>query len=56
MIPGGCIALAGLLVLAVAAVVDPAAADEEAKSARSRRSAVAEGERTEEMDQATASS
>ena len=58
MIPGGCIALAGLLMLAVAAVVDPADADQEAEaeSARSRRGVNAEVEPADEMDQATASS
>lgn len=59
MIPGGCIALAGLMVLALAVVADPAAANKETeiKSARSRRGAIgeaAEAESSEEMDEATA--
>jgi hypothetical protein len=53
MIPGGCIALAGVVVLALAAILDPVP-DKGAKSERSRRETAA-GERSEEMDQATAS-
>lgn len=61
LIPGGCIALAGLVMLALAVVVDPAVRDKaterETESTRSRRGAIGEATETqpsEEMDQATA--
>lgn len=52
MIPGGCIALAGVVVLALAAILDPV--PDKRASERSRGETTDE-ERSEEMDRATAS-